>query len=164
MNSQGSRKPLAVDMKNDLRGIQVLTYSSAVKPARSLRSAPAQKQLSTSLARINALVGAFSSVPAAPPNFSVGDTSSPCSLYSEAIELTCDRSSQSSCLDIAFRAEGRARERIRIRPEEGAGTSVTLIRGVDFEEYRRRSSLGRVDGRGRSGGRMIEEFCLCCEL
>jgi hypothetical protein len=43
------------------------TYSSAVKPARSFRSAPAQKDESTSLAMINALVGPFMSGPAAPP-------------------------------------------------------------------------------------------------
>lgn len=59
---------------------------------------------------------------------------------------------------MAFRAEGLASERMRIRPEEGAGTSVMFIRGVDFEEYKRRKTLGRVGSRGRSGGRMIGEL------
>jgi hypothetical protein len=105
-----------------------------VKPARSFRSAPAQKQLSTSLARISALVGAVLSVPAEPPNFSVTGTSSPWSLYSEAIASMCERSSQRSCLEMALRAEGRASERMRMRPDDGAGTSVMFIRGVDLEE------------------------------
>jgi len=110
------------------------TYSSAVKVARSFRSAPAQKQLSTSLATISALVGPLSSTPAAPPNFNVGGTSSPLASYSAAIASMCERSSQSSCLEIALRAEGRASERMRMRPDEGAGTSVMLIKGVDCEE------------------------------
>jgi hypothetical protein len=42
-------------------------YSSGVKPARSFKSAPAQKLLSTSLAMMSALVGPFMSGPAAPP-------------------------------------------------------------------------------------------------
>jgi hypothetical protein len=33
-----------------------------------------------------------------------------------------------------LRAEGRASERMRMRPDEGAGTSVMLIKGVDCEE------------------------------
>jgi hypothetical protein len=88
------------------------------------------------------------------PNFSVGGTSSLSALYSEAIESICECNSHNNCLDMAFLAEGRARERIRMRPE-GAGTSVIFIRGVDFEEYSRRRVFGRVDGRGRSNERMI---------
>jgi hypothetical protein len=63
-------------------------HSSGVKPARSLRSAPAQKLLSTSLAMMSALVGLFMSGPAAPPYVDEGGTSEPSSAYSEEIEST----------------------------------------------------------------------------
>lgn len=39
-----------------------------------------------------------------------------------------------------------------------------FIRGVDFEEYRRQTTLGRVYCRGRSSGRMIGELWLCCSF
>jgi len=83
------------------------SYSSLLNPARSLRSAPAQKAESTSLARIKALVAPF------PPSC--------------AIALTCWVNSVSSCREIAFRACGRLSERILIDPECGAGTFLTLI-------------------------------------
>jgi len=82
-------------------------YSCLLNPARSLRSAPAQKAESTSLARIRTLVAPF------PPSF--------------AISLTCRVKSDSSCREIAFRACGRLSERILIDPECGAGTVLTLI-------------------------------------
>lgn len=44
------------------------THSSGENPLRSFKSAPAQKELSTALATISALVGPFSSAPATPPN------------------------------------------------------------------------------------------------
>jgi hypothetical protein len=34
---------------------------------------------------------------------------------------------------MAFRAEGRASDRMRIRPVEGAGTSVTFMSGGEVE-------------------------------
>lgn len=43
-------------------------YSSEENPLLSFRSAPAQKELSTALATISALVGPLSSGPATPPN------------------------------------------------------------------------------------------------
>lgn len=120
-------------------------YSSAVNPARSFRSAPAQKQLSTSEVKINALVGPLSSTPAAPPNRFSGGISSPFVSYSPATASTCERNSHNSCLEIAFRAEGRARDSIRIRPPPvRALTSTTFIRGVGCDEYRRISSFGSV--------------------
>lgn len=57
---------------------------------------------------------------------------------------------------MAFRAEGRASERMRIRPVEGAGMSVMVIReGEGVVEYGRRRSLGRVEGRRRIGRRIL---------
>ena len=44
------------------------------------------------------------------------------------------RSSCNSCLEMAFRAAGRASDRMRIRPEEGAGTSITFMTGVGWVE------------------------------
>lgn len=78
-----------------------IAYSSCVNVALSFKSAPAQKLVSTSLARIRALVG-----PVCP---------SLCML------VICWLSSESSCLEIALRAAGRFKERIRILPECGAG-------------------------------------------
>jgi hypothetical protein len=47
----------------------------------------------------------------------------------------------SSWREIAFRAEGRLSEIMRIRPVFGAGMSVAVIRGVEDDEYGRMSSL-----------------------
>lgn len=79
--------------------------SSCVKPSRSFRSAPAQKQASLSLARITARVG--------PP---MGG--SEC-----RVSISCRRSER-SCLLIALRALGRLRDRILMLPLCGAGTEV----------------------------------------
>lgn len=73
------------------------THSSCVKVALSFKSAPAQKLVSTSLARINARVE-----PASP---------SLCML------LTWWCSSESNCRDMAFLAAGLFRDRIRMLPE-----------------------------------------------
>jgi hypothetical protein len=91
----------------------------------------------------------------------------------------CERSSQRSCREIALRAEGRASDNMRMRPVEGALTSVMFIRGVDFEEYRRMSrgrlerwkngrilivDVGRRTCNGRCGAevRVSDILCGCC--
>lgn len=73
------------------------TYSSCVKVARSFRSAPAQKLVSTSLANMSARVA-----PVSP------------SLW---ILLTWCVNSASSWRDMAFRAAGRLNDNMRILPE-----------------------------------------------
>lgn len=90
-------------------------YSSCVNVARSLRSAPEQKLVSTSLANMSARVA-----PVSP---------SLCMLF------TCWFNSASSCREIALRAAGRLRDRIRMLPECGAGTLVTFMTGVGAVEY-----------------------------
>jgi hypothetical protein len=91
------------------------SHSSDVNVALSLRSAPAQKLESASLARIRALVA-----PVSP---------------SSCILFTWWFSSDSSCRDIALRAAGRLSERIRMLPLWGAGTFVTLRTGEGAVEY-----------------------------
>lgn len=83
------------------------SYSCLLNPARSLRSAPAQKDESTSLARIRTLVDPLS--------------------LSLSIALTCWVNSASSCREIAFRACGRLSDKTLMDPECGAGTFLTLI-------------------------------------
>ncbi len=73
--------------------MKLKTYSSGVKPARSFKSAPAQKLLSTSLAMMSALVGPFMSGPAAPPYRDSAGISEPSEAYSEDIESICVRNS-----------------------------------------------------------------------
>jgi len=90
--------------------VKKLDVSSWVNVALSLRSAPAQKLVSISLAKINARVDHWS------PSL--------CRL------LTCCVSSVSSCRDIALRAAGRLSESIRMLPQCGAGTFVTFIAGA----------------------------------
>lgn len=85
--------------------------------ARSLRSAPAQKLVSTSLANMSALVA-----PVSP------------SLW---MLLTWWVSSASSWRDIAFRAAGRLKDKMRMLPECGAGTFVTFMTGEGALEYAR---------------------------
>lgn len=46
------------------------------------------------------------------------------------------RSSESSCFERAFRAEGRFKDRIRMRPVDGAGMSVIFIRDGRVEYVR----------------------------
>jgi hypothetical protein len=104
----------------------VQTHSSCVKVARSFKSAPAQKLVSMSLAKINARVEPFS------PSL--------CML------LTWWCSSESNCRDIALRAAGRLRDKIRMLPECGAGTFVTLRAGVGALEYAHRCT-GRINSR-----------------
>jgi hypothetical protein len=111
---QGGRMQHNVSNERPKEG-KTNTYSSLVIPRRSFKSAPAQKQLGTSLASTTALVGPFLSVPAAPPYLFVG-TSFPSSSYSLAIASTFARNSWSNCRDMALRADGRARERMRMRP------------------------------------------------
>ena len=89
-------------------------YSSGVKPARSLRSAPAQKLESTSLLNIRALVAPISP--------------------SLCILSIWWFNSASNCLEIALRATGRLRERMRMLPQCGAGMLVTLITGAGAVE------------------------------
>lgn len=93
-------------------------YSCLLNPARSLRSAPAQKAESTSLARMRTLVDPF------PPSFE--------------ITLTCRVKSDSSCREIAFRDCGRLSDRILIDPECGAGTALILITGFTVDVALRR--------------------------
>lgn len=69
--------------------------------ARSLRSAPAQNDVSTVDARIRARVGPFEG--------------------SEWISSIAVRSSVRSWRDMAFRKAGRLRERILMLPQFGAG-------------------------------------------
>jgi len=119
-------------------------YSCLVKPARSLRSAPAQKDESTSLVRIRTLVDPF------PPSCSIA--------------VTCWLNSLSNCLEIAFRALGRLSAKILIEPECGAGTMLTLITDGTTDDValrriccrnnvrkalRLRSGDGRIIQRGR---------------
>lgn len=85
--------------------------------ARSFKSAPAQKLVSTSDANINALVAPVS------PSW--------CMLS------TWWFSSESNWRDIAFRAVGRLSERMRIFPQCGAGILVTFITGDVAAEYAR---------------------------
>lgn len=99
------------------------TYSSAVNPLRSFRSAPAQNELSTSLAKITALVGPLPSIPAAPPYTFFAGASEQSASYSEWMEEMAWCSSERRALDMAFRAEGRESVRIRMRPVCGAGRS-----------------------------------------
>ncbi len=99
------------------------TNCSGVKPFLSFKSAPAQKQLSTSLAKITALVGPRPSTPAAPPYIFLGGASLPSGVYSEAMEEMASRSSERRPTEMAFRAEGRESVRIRMRPVCGAGRS-----------------------------------------
>jgi hypothetical protein len=96
---------------------RVVTYCSGVKVARSLRSAPAQKAVSTSLARIRVRVA-----PEGP---------------SSCIESTSLRSSASNCVDIALRAPGLFRERMRMVPVCEAGMFVTLITEDEVDERQR---------------------------
>ena len=81
--------------------------------ARSFRSAPAQKDESTSLASIKALVDPLS--------------------HSSCMLFIWWLSSASSCLDIAFRAAGLFKERILMLPQWGAGTLETVMAGVAAE-------------------------------
>ena len=76
-------------------------YSSGVMRNRSFRSAPAQKAASTSLAIISARVAPFS--PSA-----------------WMLPIWCE-SSLRSWVEIALRAEGRLRDRMRMLPLWGAG-------------------------------------------
>ncbi|KAL2286058.1 hypothetical protein FJTKL_07295 [Diaporthe vaccinii] len=112
------------------------TYSSGVKPLLSLRSAPAQKELSTALARIRALVGPLSSWPAAPPNLLFqlfAASSSPVDAsYCEWTSSISPRRDARRALDMAFRADGRFSSRTRMWPVLGAGRLVTRIRGASF--------------------------------
>ena len=83
------------------------THSSCVNVARSLRSAPAQKDSFTALASIKARVGPLSG--------------------SSRTALISQLNSVSSCLLIALRACGRFKERTLIVPTCGAGRLVVLI-------------------------------------
>lgn len=129
---------------------------AAVKPFRSFKSAPAQKQLSTSLASITALVGPLSSTPAAPPYIFVGGASLPSGVYSEAMEETASRSSERRATEMAFRAEGRESVRILMRPVCGAGRSWIFIKRSACAEYARRTILGSEDERDRIRGRIVK--------
>ncbi|KAL3426383.1 hypothetical protein PVAG01_03174 [Phlyctema vagabunda] len=102
-------------------------FLAGVKPARSFKSAPAQKQLSTSLARISARTGPCSF---APSTVLARSFSSPFTSYWPATLVMLLRSSRSSCREIAFRADGRLRFRMRMRPLPGAGTSCTFSSGA----------------------------------
>lgn len=100
-----------------------------MNPRLSLRSAPAQKLASTALERIRALVGPFSSTPAAPPKRGAGGTSSPSGVYCAWTSSTSARRAASRALEMAFRAEGRFSSKMRMWPELGAGRLTTLIMG-----------------------------------
>lgn len=89
-------------------------YSSCVIFSRSLRSAPAQKAVSISLAMIKARVGPAS--PSAWRDFIWWD------------------SSVRSWTEMALRAEGRLRERMRMLPECGAGIVRMLMVGAGEDE------------------------------
>lgn len=83
------------------------THSSCVNVARSLRSAPAQKDSFTALASIKARVGPFSG--------------------SSRMALISWLNSESSCLLIALRACGLFKERILMVPMCGAERLVVWI-------------------------------------
>lgn len=121
------------------------THSSWVNVLRSLRSAPAQNEVSTAEARIRARVGPFWSSPAIPPNrlfHDAGGISSPvaasyCSWTASISSRRDDRSPR----EMAFRAAGRLSSRMRMWPELGAGRLVTRSRGpvlasVEYRAYR----------------------------
>lgn len=114
-------------------GLRWVTYSSWVNVLRSLRSAPAQKEVSTADARISALVGPFSSSPAMPPNrlfHEAGGISSPVAAsYCACTASISSRKDESRAREIALRAAGRLSSRMRMWPEFGAGKSVTRTRG-----------------------------------
>ena len=95
-------------------------YSSGVKPFLSLRSAPAQKQLSTALAMTNALVGPASAAPA---------ISLPFVSYCACRASTWSRRESSNPREMAFRAAGRFSSRMRMCPLFRAGRLVTAING-----------------------------------
>lgn len=91
------------------RVVRNVFVSSCVNVTRSFRSAPAQKLESMLLARIRARV-----VPVSPSAWML---------------FIWWFSSERSWRDMALRAAGRLRERIRIEPECGAGTLVTFMTG-----------------------------------
>jgi hypothetical protein len=126
-------RKLAVLTKVNVLGQRVVTvcsYCSGENVARSFKSAPAQKLVSTSLAIINARVA-----PDSPSSW---------------IESTSRRSSESNWVEIAFRALGRLSDTMRILPLWGAGTLVTFRTGdAVLERY-----LPRRNAHLRCGVRM----------
>ena len=125
-------------------------YSSGVKPLLSLRSAPAQKQLSTALAITNALVGPLASdpgtSPAAPPARAI---SLPLESYCACTDSIWSRRELSSARERALREEGRFSSRMRMCPLFGAGRLVTTTRGCASvaDEYGLGNTLENL-GRG----------------
>ena len=106
------------------------TYSCGVKPRRSLRSAPAQKQVSTALARTMARVG-----PSCAPALCLPTSSFPeAASYWAWTSSTSARREASRALEMALRAEGRLSSRTRMWPEPAAGRLVTRMSGSVEEE------------------------------
>ena len=107
-----SRTYLSYVYINDKRSliIEEYSYSSNVNVLLSFKSAPAQNDASTSLARIKARVD-----PRGPSN---------------DISLICEVNSASNALDMAFRDLGLLSDRIRMLPLCGAGTERALMRPV----------------------------------
>jgi hypothetical protein len=125
------------------------TYSSCENVLRSLRSAPAQKDVSTAEARIKALVGPFWSSPAMPPkrlfHDGVGTSSPVAASYCAWMASISSRREDSNAREIALRAAGRLSSRMRMWPELGAGRSVTRtksppIASVEYRACRRTAS------------------------
>ena len=94
-----------------------ISYSSGDMPNRSFKSAPAQKALSDSLARIKALV-----LPLPP---------------SSCKPSTTPLNSLSSCCEIAFRALGRSSDRTVMVPACGAGMLEILRADLNADAYER---------------------------
>ena len=98
-------------------------YSLLVMPARSFRSAPAQKHSSTSLARISTRVPC----PTAPPALCPAISSS----ASRFTALISCESSERSWREMALRVRGLLRLRTRMWPRCGAGMLWVLRRVGD---------------------------------
>jgi len=94
-----------------------VSYSSGDMPNRSFKSAPAQKALSDSLARIKALV-----LPLPP---------------SSCKPSTTPLNSLSSCCEIALRALGRSSDRTVMVPACGAGMLEILRADLNADAYER---------------------------
>ena len=124
----------------------MVTYSFWVKVLRSLRSAPAQKDLSTALARTRALV--CPSLVATARGVSL-----PSGVYCLWRSSSSARSAAISEREIALRAEGRLSSSTRIWPDPEAGVFVTRMRGPGSAavEYRRRR-IGKRREEMRRGG------------
>lgn len=97
-------------------------YSESDMVRRSFRSAPAQKQESSSLAMISTRVCAWRAAAASAP--------APVCVSSAWMRSTSAPSSSRSLREMALRACGRFRERILMTPTFGAGAGTVVIMRV----------------------------------